>query len=240
MSVFSTRVKNSTFQGQPQYSNFRSKINLYRGWIDDAYDETDREESIGKWQRVFGEDFAVREAAEKAAKVSEAALSVVQGSPVLAGVADLVALVKKIGREALPSGFDRLPHMRRPRWRSTGSSRLTVNVGAQLCTSRYGQLVHPLASLTPTQPGYWVRFNACNNLGLPFPETYKVEWRVTNTDEVARRANALRGDYYRSDEPGIRWEQLSYRGVHMVEAFLIRKVDDSLLGKSDPFYVVIE
>ena len=63
---------------------------------------------------------------------------------------------------------------------------------------------------------------------------------MTNTDEAARRANALRGDYYRSDEPGIRWEQLSYRDVHMVEAFLIRKADDTLLGKSDPFYVVIE
>ena len=33
---------------------------------------------------------------------------------------------------------------------------------------------------------------------------------------------------------------MSYRGVHMVEAFLIRKSDDTLLGKSDPFYVVIE
>lgn len=62
---------------------------------------------------------------------------------------------------------------------------------------------------------------------------------MTNTDEVARRANSLR-DYYQSDGPGVCWEQLSYRGVHMVEAFLIRKTDDALLGKSEPFYVVIE
>lgn len=230
----------STAWDDTKYSNFRSKINLYRGWIDDAYDEQDKEESIGKWQRVFGEDFATREAVEKASEVSAAALSVVRGSPVSAGVADLVALVTKIGRAALPSGFDRLPHMRRPRWRVATGTRLTVNVGAQLWTSRYGQHVRPLGSLIPTQPGYSVRFNASNNLGLPFPETYKVEWRVTNTDEVARRANALRGDYYRSDEPWVRWEQLSYRGVHMVEAFLIRKADGTLLGKSDPFYVVIE
>jgi len=100
--------------------------------------------------------------------------------------------------------------------------------------------VRPFHSLEPSQPGYWARFNASNNLGLPFPDTYKIEWRVTNTDEVARRANALRGDFYRSDEPLARWEQLSYRGVHMVEAFLIRKADDTLLGKSDAFYVVIE
>lgn len=230
----------STAWDDTKYSNFRSKINLYRGWIDDAYDEQDKEESIGKWQRVFGEDFATREAVEKASKVSEAALSVVRGSPVSAGVADLVALVTKIGRAALPSGFDRLPHMRRPRWRVASGTRLSVNVGAQLWTSRYGQYVRPLASLTPTQPGYSVRFNASNNLGLPFPDSYIVEWRVTNTDEAARRANALRGDYYRSDEPWVRWEQLSYRGVHMAEAFLIRKADGTLLGKSDPFYVVIE
>lgn len=223
-----------------KYSNFRAKINLYRGWIDDAYDEPDKEESIGKWQRVFGEDFATREAVEKAGKVSEAALSAVRGSAALAGVADLVALVKKIGREALPRDFDRLPHMRRPRWREAAGTRLTVNVGAQLWTERFGRQVSPFVSLAPTPPGYWVRFNASNNLGLPFPDTYKVEWRVTNTDEVARRANALRGDYYRSDEPWVRWERLSYRGVHMVEAFLIRRSDDFLLGKSDPFYVVIE
>ncbi|WP_407277550.1 hypothetical protein U5817_12865 [Aromatoleum evansii] len=223
-----------------KYSNFRAKVNLYRGWIDDAYDEPNKEESIGKWQRVFGDDFAVREAEERASKVSEAALAVVRGTPLLEGVGDLVALVKKIGRAALPSGFDRLPHMRRPRWRNVPGTRLTVNVGAQLWTARYGQHLHTLRSLDPSTPGYWVRFNAINNQGLPFPDTYKVEWRVTNTDEVARRANALRGDYYRSDGPGVRWEQLSYRGVHMVEAFLIRKTDDVLLGKSEPFYVVIE
>ncbi|SDE69050.1 hypothetical protein SAMN05444679_12821 [Variovorax sp. CF079] len=139
----------STAWDDTKYSNFRAKINLYRGWIDDAYDEPDNEESIGKWQRVFGEDFAAREAVEKASKVSEAALSVVRGSPVLAGVADLVALVKKIGRTALPSGFDRLPHMRRPRWRVATGTRLTVNVGAQLWTSRYGQQVRRLPRSLP-------------------------------------------------------------------------------------------
>lgn len=223
-----------------KYSNFRAKINLYRGWIDDAYDEPDREESIGKWQRVFGDDFAVQEVIEKASRVSEAALAVVRGTTLLEGVGDLVSLVKKIGRAALPTGFDRLPHMRRPIWRKVPGNHLTVNVSAQLWTARYGQYLSALYSLTPSVPGHWVRFAASNNQGLPFPDTYKVEWRVTNTDEVARRANALRGDYYPSDDPGVRWEQLTYRGVHMVEAFLIRKTDKALLGKSDPFYVVIE
>lgn len=223
-----------------KYSNFRTKINMYRGWIDDAYDEPDKEESIGKWQRVFGDDFAYQATSERASSVSKAALSVVKGNPLADGVADLVALVKKIGRAALPSGFDRLPHMRRPRWRMTASLQLTVSVSAQLWTSRYGQKIRALESLTPSYPEYWVRFNATSNMGLPFPDSYQVHWRVTNTDEVARRANQLRGDYYPSDDPGIRWEPLSFRGVHMVEAFLIRRADDMLVGKSEPFYVVVE
>lgn len=57
---------------------------------------------------------------------------------------------------------------------------------------------------------------------------------MTNIDETARRANALR------DEPFVRCETLSYRGVHMVDAFIIRKADNMLAGMSNPFYVVIE
>ena len=41
-----------------QYANFRDMVNTYRIWIDDAFAEPDREESIGKWRRVFGDDFA--------------------------------------------------------------------------------------------------------------------------------------------------------------------------------------
>lgn len=43
---------------QAQYSNFRDKLHLYRGWIDDAYDEPDAEESKTKWRKLFGEKFA--------------------------------------------------------------------------------------------------------------------------------------------------------------------------------------
>ena len=58
--------------GQTQYANFRDKVNLYRGWIDDAYAEADLDESIGKWQRVFGDNFAAGEAKRAAEQVSEA------------------------------------------------------------------------------------------------------------------------------------------------------------------------
>lgn len=43
---------------EEQYTNFRDKIHTYREWVDDAFNEQDRSESIAKWRRVFGEEFA--------------------------------------------------------------------------------------------------------------------------------------------------------------------------------------
>ena len=42
---------------QDEYTNFRSKLHLYRGWIDDAYGEVDVDESKDKWRKLFGEKF---------------------------------------------------------------------------------------------------------------------------------------------------------------------------------------
>ena len=97
-----------------------------------------------------------------------------------------------------------------------------------------------ITSLEILQSGYWIKFNASSGSGLPFPNEYYVMWRVTNTDKAAKKANALRGEFYQSDNKNSRWESLKYRGVHIVEAFLIRKTNEVMLGKSDPFYVVIE
>jgi hypothetical protein len=223
---------------QTQYSNFRDKINLYRGWIDDAYYETDRDESIGKWQRVFGDAFAAGEAKE-AACVSE---SVTKSTAlVLAGhFRDLVDLVKVKGRDALPARITRLPYVHRPKWRPA-SQQCTVKVSAELLTSKQGSYIRPVTSLEPVQKGRAIRFTATNSFGLPFSTSeFSVKWRVTNTDKAAYDANALRGDFYKSDSGVCRTEELAYRGVHFVEAFLLRKRDNRLCGTSEPFYVVIE
>jgi hypothetical protein len=37
-----------------------------------------------------------------------------------------------------------------------------------------------------------------------------------------------------------RWESLKYRGVHLVEAFIIRKRDDRIVGQSEAFRVMIK
>lgn len=60
---------------QDKYSNFRDCIHRYAEWVEDAYVEEDRDESILKWRKIFGDDFAKSVNLEKA----ETALSVVQG-----------------------------------------------------------------------------------------------------------------------------------------------------------------
>lgn len=228
---------------ETKYLNFRDKINLYRGWVDEAYNEQDRDESIGKWRRVFGDDFAPGETKEAAARVSESPVVVKSAVAVsLAGqYRDLVEWVKQAGVQVIPAKLRKLPHIERPKWRRAQNS-YTVKVSAQLLTSEYGSSLGPVFSGQPLQPKYWIRFTAANNMGAPFPDDYRVWWRVTNTDRVATEAGQLRGEFYKSDAstPASRVEHLEYRGVHFVEGFLVRKSDDRLVGQSDPFYVVIE
>lgn len=223
--------------GQTQYSNFRDKVNLYRGWIDDAYDEPDRDESIGKWQRVFGENFATGEAKRAAEQISESAAG---GALVLGNhFQDLVERVKALGAKAVPAKLQKLPHVRRPTWRKA-ADQFTVKVTAELRTGEYGSTLRAVQSAAPLQSGYWVRFTASNTFGFPFTDEYKVKWRVTNTDKAAAQAGQLRGDFYSSGNGASRTEHLQFRGVHFVEAFLIRKRDNCLVGQSEPFYVVVE
>ncbi len=68
---------------QEKYSNFRACIHRYAEWIEDAYVEEDRDESIIKWRRVFGDEFAYSVALKKAAVVdaAEEDLSYVESPP---------------------------------------------------------------------------------------------------------------------------------------------------------------
>lgn len=226
---------------QSKYANFRDKVNLYRGWIDDAFDEVDKEESIGKWRRVFAEGFAESDSKRAAEKISES-VATCEGTSLVTSnhFTDLVAMVKALGLGAVPPRIHKLPHIERPKWRRA-SEQLTVRLNVELKTSKYGQFIRAIKSGEPLQPGYAVKFAALSANGVPFQgDAFDVRWRVTNTDKVAGAANQLRGDFYPSEEGSARTETLRYRGVHFVEAFVVRKRDQRLTGTSKPFYVVIE
>lgn len=230
-----------------QYANFRTVANRYRKWIDDAYDEPDRYESIAKWRRVFGEEFAADVVVEEARSVSKAARNgLMEGAGSVAMMArdaalDLVSLVRSYGSRALPRGFDILPHMHRPKWRRAANQNLAVQVRARLYRSKGFGEIGPVQSLENLQAGGWLYFTAHANNGLVYPTAdFEVQWRVTNTDVAAADADNLRGDFNPPHEGNGRWERLEYRGVHLVEAFVIRRRTDELVGTSQPFRVVIE
>jgi hypothetical protein len=221
-----------------RYANFRDKIHTYRTWIDDAYAETDRDESIGKWRRVFGDDFAKSVTIERAAAVStEAVLMAKTAGWAPAGFnGDLVALFTQLGAKALPSWFDRLAHKERPTWRALATPAFSIDVAATLHNSRGGAW---LDMVTPQPKGRWLQFQARTRTGIPVAGDHDVYWRVTNTDREADAARCLRGGFVKANAGSSHWESLAYRGVHTVEAFIIRKRDGLLVAQSTPYYVVV-
>lgn len=55
---------------QTKYANFRTQFELYTEKMNDAYEETDRDESIGKWREIFGDEFGKSEESRKLASIN--------------------------------------------------------------------------------------------------------------------------------------------------------------------------
>lgn len=156
---------------------------------------------------------------------------------------DLVEAIKCFGGRILPASFGRLPYMEAPRWqKEPANQQIQVTVRADLHRNKLGtQPSKEIQSLEALPAGVWLQFRASTNMGLPFPSaSYTVMWRVTNTGEAAAQENALRGRFEKPEADNRRWEKLKYRGVHLVEAFVILKRTNRIVGQSNAFLVMIE
>lgn len=238
---------------QDKYETFRDKIHQYREWIEDAYYEEDEDESIGKWRRVFGSDFAashVEEAAVAAVRVQRKSAMEILGScpqsvnenrPLGMTFYDLAHEVRYRGLAAIPRRLLRLPHIERPKWRKVPiPEMIDLRVSAQLKHGHERDGYKPVTSGEPLPPNRWIQFTALDVRRLVYSAEYEVQWQVVNTDKEAFDRRCLRGDFYPSETSNSRTEQLQYRGVHFVKAFLIRKRDKRQVGVSEPFYVVVD
>lgn len=221
-----------------QYANFRNFVNKYRKWIDEAVEATDRSDSIEKWRRVFGDEFA------KGENVAKAELSAMQRTSalLLQSAAHLDSLVDNIidfGINVLPSWFKTPPHLQTPPWPPVEHVSRNVQVSAAYAAQRTGRS-HPVQNgeALPPRGGLW--FDVHVNKFQTVPADCYVRWRITNTGAVAMALKKGRGGFEKPTEGNRRWETLEYRGVHMAEAFIIRRRDDRLVGFSEPFYVVIK
>lgn len=224
-----------------QYSNFRVFVHKYRGWIDEAYETEGRDESIRAWRKIFGDQFAKGQLVESSNGINSTKTTM--GS-LLATTAhhsgELVDFVARVGVAALPSWFFKPPHMQSPPWPRLETVSNNAVVHATWHPSRQSpssQAINQDDTL-PRNGGIW--FDLTINGGRELPEGYRVQWRVTNTGVMAMALNAGRGGFYAPTSGNRRWEELSYRGVHIVEAFILRRSDDVLVAKSPPFSVIIE
>ncbi len=225
-----------------QFTNFRDMIHTYREWIDDAYAEPDRDESIGKWRRVFGDEFASGTTIEKAANVSSAARDYLNTTSLTPSGfdGDLIDLFARLGKKAIPPWFKSLPHKQRPRWRRAEKSSLGVTVSATLHNAKKGVWMSTLSGADDPLPKFhWIQFQLRTSTGLPLGPDYEIHWRITNTDLAAHRAKQLRGGFEKANDGSSHWEKLEYRCIHSAEAFVVRKRDQALVAESEPFYVPV-
>jgi len=227
------------------YSNFRNFVHKYRGWIDEAMAAEDFDESIEAWQRIFGNEFG-KSAVVRMAAAMESVMEPVGSllSSLLSTAAQhhdaIVDAVRDYGTSILPAWFHTPPHLQDPKWPRDFSTKVDVFISAVHVLRKdvaNGSAIFSGDSL-PARGGIW--FDARLWGGASIPETYRVEWRVTNTGVAAFAQRQKRGDFYGSDGGSRRFESLAWRGVHFVEAFLIRRSDGMLVGQSAPFDVVIE
>nr|WP_274604224.1 hypothetical protein [Sphingomonas sp. CFBP 13706] len=151
----------------------------------------------------------------------------------------IVDAVRDYGTRILPKWFYRPPHLQEPSW-PVAANLITVYVSATHLLSRNAAREGPILSGDPVpgKGGLW--FEARLWGGAPIGDAFRVEWRVTNTGIAAFSRRQGRGDFYGSNGQARRYESLEWRGVHFVEAFLIRRWDEVVVGQSAPFDVVIE
>lgn len=213
---------------QKKYENFRKCIHKYRKWIDDAYTESDKDESILKWRYVFGDDFA---------KSEDIKPSTPQFIKLSQFSEKWLAKVRSLGPQALlkfPKDFSHV----KPAWWTFDKQPQAVVIRAGLARKEEGEIECKIHSGKIIPAGFWIKFQAFMSSGIP--STFHVEWRVVNTGVEAFRAKQRRGDFYDSEPHAVRWESTQYRGVHWVEAFVINPRTRKLVGKSERFFVLIE
>jgi hypothetical protein len=189
---------------------------------------------------VFGEEFAKGHAILAKSLNEERSLATSLLVSTAAHADGIVDAVKRLGTTILPVWFYTPPHMQQPKWSALPhmSSNVQVYAKWQPSKSSSTSTVVRHDDVLPRNGGIW--FDAGINGSGELPAGFRVQWRVTNTGAAALAIGAGRGEFYPPMVGNTRWEALAYRGVHIVEAFIIRRSDDVLVGKSPPFHVVVE
>ena len=176
-----------------RYQNFRTQIERYQGWVEEAYDEPNREKSLAAWQRVFGDDFKA-----PASAVAKAATEVAESS--------------LIPWKAPVAGEDNIQDI--APW--IGGNQARIIARAVPPSSRRGR-PRNILNIKRLPKGMDIRFTVETNIRGP----YKLYWKVRNSGDDAVRANDLRGNIFDGTPDAVHTEVTKYRGEHKIECFLV-------------------
>lgn len=179
---------------QDEYANFRKWIHFYMDWINDAFDESDQDQSRKKWQKIFGEDFGTYSI----------------GSVVKSSQAHLSRSDVKDTEEDITE-----------RWgiQISLDHRYRVKIGARV-RKQAGFRDYELASYgNVVGIRRTIDFRiAQNNVPPPFD----VYWKVRNTGKEAFDANAIRGQVVKDGGSRSKAEPTAYKGRHYVEVYIVK------------------
>ncbi|OEC83163.1 hypothetical protein A9D46_12180 [Photobacterium damselae subsp. damselae] len=177
---------------QQKYENFRKFITKYRTWIEDAYDEQDREISITKWRRIFGSKFH-----STTGKMTKS------------------ANYEQVLNEASLESYPIPAHCQSHRWveaENVEHIEISVHHRARLSVANFSKAI---GSLTfPKEQS--LRFEIVDSL----PEDSAIYWQITNTGDEATQRRQLRGGFELGSR--IKEEITSYKGNHFVEAYIVK------------------
>ena len=220
-----------------QYKSFRTCIHRYRTWIDDAIAASAGDETVRAWRKLFGDEFAPDVVLKAARSMAEGRFALADPFEALSErVHNMIDWVKIHGRRAIPRNFKHVPHMQAPTWVQRIDPDLDVVITATVGGAAKAMNSQPVASAQVLAKNQRIYFRAEQADGQPIGPDYRVDWRITNTGDAPQ----LRGGYYPAEDRFSRSEWLQYPGVHLAEAFVIRKADNALVSVSDPFYVAID
>ena len=179
--------------GQEEYSNYRNWIHTYAEWIADAHDEPDREESIRKWRRILGTEFAsLAMTAEKASRAHLARNDVSDTEQFI---------TEHLGFPlALTSGY---------------------SVSLRARTDRRKGFRHYDLAFRGNVVGRQrkIRFDLRTNT---VPEPFEIYWKVRNSGAEALDANCIRGQIVADNGTRQRVEPTAYAGRHYVEVYVVK------------------
>lgn len=179
---------------QDEYANFRNWIHTYSGWINDAFDEADQDESYRKWRKLFGDDFGTY-AFSTITKAAQEHLTRTDVTDTEENITD---------RWGIPVSLDR-------RYRVQLRGRLRQKPGFRhYDLPARGNVVGKSRTID-------FRISA-NNVPPPFD----VYWKVRNTGKEALDANSMRGQVVRDGGSTSRAEPTAHAGRHYVEVYIVK------------------